>query len=995
MTTVSAGILGVQNSSALGSATGGTVVDSGATLRLDNGANIASEALTLSGTLDGRTNGGDVEYGGAITLAANAEFSAGGSGTFTVSGTVDGAGNQLTLNHGSPALDITGLISGTGTQVLKTGSGTATLSGANTYTGGAAIRQGTLIFTDQEALGTGTVSMGSVTTEQTLEFGASGMNLDNSFFIQNTNGANRTIRLDVAGTATGVISGNTDLRLSSAGIFRYDVGADDTLTNSGSISNGAGGGAGITKIGSGTLVLSGSNTYKGVTTVSAGTLKVTSKNALGNTTGATTVASGATLELAYAAGSPGNEIAENITLNGTGVGGTEGALKVTTDGSGGELSGNITLGSNATINTQARFDYSGDIGDGGSNYTLTKTGTEYSNFFAHSGTANYSTLAIAEGDFWATGINALPGTVSVANGAQLTLWGTSLAIAGDPDITFAGGSTFRTDRGGAYNVSIGGTMALDGTTTFAINRSDSTATIDSTISGSGTLLKKGAGTMILSSSNTMSGNFQMGTNTAGDTGGTVVLMDSAALGTKFVSWENDGTLEFGADNLTVASGMGVYFRADSDAVWRTLKLDLAGTTTGEMQGNIDIRRNVFRADVGDNDTLTLSGTIDSGNGGGGITKIGNGTLELTGPNTFNGGLTVDGGTVVLSNATNTFANKIDINAGEVQVAGSGRLNDQAIEIASGATFRWSSSAVADANNGYLDNAITGDGTFIKDGSSSELLVRGTNSIATIEINQGQLTGAGNVNALGTGATTIYLGDTSGSNSATMSYGGALAGTMTTKADIIVRAGSSGDKIYKKGNAGDITDNTTITLDDNLTVDSAASGTFTLGGVISGSGGLTKTNTGTLTLTGDNTYTGGTTVNAGILALNNTTTSNTTIAGDGTIGTFDVTISGGTLRNDANEQIANNASITMSSGAYSLNGATETIDGFTNSGGTFTTGAGTLTGLGNTITWSGGTNTINDGGTVQDQHFDVSGGTNTVEGGTTGGTLHVQSGRHRL
>ena len=82
---------------------------------------------------------------------------------------------------------------------------------------------------------------------------------------------------------------------------------------------------------------------------------------------------------------------------------------------------------------------------------------------------------------------------------------------------------------------------------------------------------------------------------------------------------------------------------------------------------------------------------------------------------------------------------------------------------------------------------------------------------------------------------------------------------------------------------------------------------------------------------------------------------------------------------------------MSSGAYSLNGATETIDAFTNSGGTFTTGAGTLIGLGNTITWSGGTNTINDGGTVQDTHWDVSGGTNTVEGGTTGGTLHVQSG----
>ena len=302
---------------------------------------------------------------------------------------------------------------------------------------------------------------------------------------------------------------------------------------------------------------------------------------------------------------------------------------------------------------------------------------------------------------------------------------------------------------------------------------------------------------------------------------------------------------------------------------------------------------------------------------------------------------------------------------------------------------------------YLDDgAITGDGTFIKDGSNSTLTlrncsVRGANSIATIEIlTKAPLHGRRKCRCPGSQAPPpIRLGDTSGSNSATMSYGGALSwhddhqGRHHRPGRVQRRP-----RLYKpRAIAADITDNTTITLDDNLTVDSAASGTFTLGGVISGSGGLTKTNTGTLTLTGDNTYTGGTTVNAGILALNNTTTSNTTIAGDGTIGTFDVTISGGTLRNDANEQIANNASITMSSGAYSLNGATETIDGFTNSGGTFTTGAGTLTGLGNTITWSGGTNTINDGGTVQDQHFDVSGGTNTVEGGATGGTLHVQSG----
>ncbi|MCA9267455.1 MAG: autotransporter-associated beta strand repeat-containing protein, partial [Planctomycetales bacterium] len=175
---------------------------------------------------------------------------------------------------------------------------------------------------------------------------------------------------------------------------------------------------------------------------------------------------------------------------------------------------------------------------------------------------------------------------------------------------------------------------------------------------------------------------------------------------------------------------------------------------------------------------------------------------------------------------------------------------------------------------------------------------------------------------------------------------------------------------------------------------------TLGGDAAVDGGLTKIGAGTLTLggAGANSYTGTTTVAAGTLALNKTAGVNA-IAGDGNTGTFDVLVTGGTLRHDSNEQIADSASVNMSSGAWNLNGQTETVWAFTNSGGDFTTGVGgTLIGLGNTMTWSGGTNTINADGTVMDQHFDISGGVNVVQGlagppvGTTsGGTLHVQSG----
>src|SRR5262249_19701189 len=88
---------------------------------------------------------------------------------------------------------------------------------------------------------------------------------------------------------------------------------------SGVIQNGTGT-TGFTKTGGGTEKLSGNTPFGGLTTVSAGTLQLASATALGSTAGATTVASGAVLDL------NGQTVgAENIALTGTASGGT-GAL---------------------------------------------------------------------------------------------------------------------------------------------------------------------------------------------------------------------------------------------------------------------------------------------------------------------------------------------------------------------------------------------------------------------------------------------------------------------------------------------------------------------------------------------------------------------------------------------------------------------------------------------------------------------------------------------
>ncbi len=164
------------------------------------------------------------------------------------------------------------------------------------------------------------------------------------------------------------------------------------------------------------------------------------------------------------------------------------------------------------------------------------------------------------------------------------------------------------------------------------------------------------------------------------------------------------------------------------------------------------------------------------------------------------------------------------------------------------------------------------------------------------------------------------------------------------------------------------------------------GNITVSGVIkTGAGAVIKEGNGTLTLSGSeaNTYLGPTVVNAGSLLLDKTA-GTTAIAGD-------ITISGGTLRWSASNQVADTSAITMTSGALDLNGKTETIAAFSNGGGVFMTGAGHLIGAGSTITWSGGTNTVNDGGKVEDSHIVITGGLNIVNGGTTGGVLQLNGG----
>jgi autotransporter-associated beta strand protein len=264
-TTVSAGVLKLSGGSAIGDFRD-VSVDTNGTLDL-NGSSETINRLTGSGTID--TSGGN----STLTVGKN-------NASFTFDGSLTNTLDALTLK--------------------KTGNGVLTLTGASTHIGGSSIAgddstTNTVNVQHNNALGTGefVFERGGI-----LELGVDGLNISNDIAMNNWSDGVRTIKLDLDGARTGEFSGDMSHRHTTFGRVEFNVGADDVLTYSGNITPaGTASGAGIKKVGSGTLALSGANTYKGKTAVTEGTLSLATGYTHGSSSGLYSVVGG-TLKIA-------------------------------------------------------------------------------------------------------------------------------------------------------------------------------------------------------------------------------------------------------------------------------------------------------------------------------------------------------------------------------------------------------------------------------------------------------------------------------------------------------------------------------------------------------------------------------------------------------------------------------------------------------------------------------------------------------------------------
>ncbi|EAX4860760.1 autotransporter outer membrane beta-barrel domain-containing protein, partial [Salmonella enterica] len=921
----------------------------------------------------------------------------------------------LELNTGG---DFDNAIGGTGS-VVKSGDKTLTLSGANSYTGGTTISGGTLVASNVEALGSG-----DVTDNATLELNTGGD------FANNIGGTgsvvksgDKTLTLSGTNSYTGgtTISGGTLVANNVEALGTGDVTNNATLelNTGGDFDNAISGSGQVVKSGDKTLTLSGANSYSGATTISGGTLIATHVNALGTgaidnrasllldasgqftvtdlTTesgGNTEIGAGSTLQATTLTQKSDSTLTINLngntvdpvihaasqvslagTLDITGVGDVLDSDPASTD----DLDTFTLIASDKTIAgdfeklTVAGMDadladfitVDGRIDDTGKQYELTTALTWYADRDdAVTDAHGTFNLTNADGSFAVNTV--LENVDATLDPASATGWdGTSLIKQGAGTLILNAENTYT----GGTTIS-GGTLVA--TNVDALGSGDVTddatlelntgGTFDNAIGGSGNVVKSGADTLTLSGSNSYTGGTTI-------SGGTLVASNVEALGTGDVT--NNATLELntGGDFINNIGGTGRVEKSGDD----TLTLSGSNTYTGGtlINGGTLVASNVEAlgtGDVTDNATLALNtgGTFDNAiSGSGQVVKSGDETLTLSGTNSYTGGTTISGGTLVATN---------------VEALGSGDVTDDAtLELNTGGTF---------------DNAISGSGQVVKSGDKM-LTLSGANSYSggTL-ISDGTLV-ASNVEALGTGDVT---------NNATLALntGGDFTNNISGSGQV-VKSGDdtltlSGANSYTGGTTisggtlvatnvdalgtGDVTNSSTLELNTGGTFDNA----------ISGSGQVVKSGDETLTLSGSNTYTGGTLISGGTLVATNVdalgtgdVTDNATLELN-TGGTFDNVISG-------SGQVVKSGDDTLTlSGANSYTGGTLISGGTLVATSVEALGSGDVTDNAVLELNTGGTfdNAISGSGQVVksgDKTLTLS-GANSYTGGTTisGGTL---------
>jgi fibronectin-binding autotransporter adhesin len=687
----------------------------------------------------------------------------------------------------------------------------------------------------------------------------------------------------------------------------------------------------LTKVGFGTLVLAGNNTYTGATTVVAGKLILSGSNA--SATGVTTVNGGV---IQYESPASINGTGRKVTVNARGAvvfGPSFGAGNIPTAllgrivaASAGTIAADNYAGTNFDFNTPGlTAAYLGAVGDVTYTGTLTPNGTAY-RLGGGGGTLTYTQVLtgsgyslVVGGDVVLSAANDYTGVTTVSRNGTLSV--SSLANAGQSSnlgaygaagaagVVLTGGSTLR------YT---GGSTSIDrGFTLSGIN-----CTVD--VSSGGTALtfgncSLGAYTLIV----TGGAGSSLSIGSAALTGATTLYPTTANLAVASVSGGYNLTLSGTAGASAINGEIGIGSREltkSGSSTWAlsgsnnytgvtivtggVLRLDSAGAlpggigTTGGTSG-LTFNGGVIGLGAGDfTRALASAGIVTGVNfaGAGGWAAYGadrlvnlGGASDTIDWGTGNTGFF--GYTVILgaSTATHTVTLQNPLNLGTA--ARTVQADDGAAEIDG-------------ALSGLLSSTSTGGG-LVKSGAGTLALTNAANTYAgatnisagVLSVGKladggqassiGQSTNADTNLLLGNGATLKYVG-AGDSTDRRFRFNGSLAGL-----SVSLDASGAGP-INFTSTTGPSHSNANQTRTLKLIGNNTGENTLAANIGNNGTGVLSviKDGPGTWVLSGVNTYTGATTINKGTLLLNAnqslatgavTVQSDATLGGNGTIG----------------------------------------------------------------------------------------------------------------
>lgn len=824
-----------------------------------------------------------------------------------------GADNATIRVDAAKIASVSGVIDGAG-QLTKSGDGTLILNGVNTYSGGTKLAGGTLSVSADQNLGDASSGLaidgGALALTQSFDstrdviIGAGGAVIDTATASTNvfTGLISGTGGLTKHGAGTMVLgedasySGGT---LISAGTLQIGNGGDrgnilgdisnngilafdrsDNYEFSGTIS----GSGNVRHIGGGVTTLSGINSYSGGTSVTGGgVLSVSQDLNLGAVSGGVTLdnstlllTSGFSTGRAITIGPNGGTVQTmsgqtntllgnmsgsgaltksgdgTLVLSGTNThtGGTfvmGGVLSVASDASLGGAFGSVTLDS-GTLLLSSNFDTARTFyvnAGGGTIQTLLGNTNVVSGVISGTGRLTKA----GDGTLVLTGTNLYQGGTALNGGV--------LAVGADLNLGLPTGAL-------EFD---GGTLLL--TNSFSNNRSVSlnagggsietvlgqSNTFSGLISGIGGLTKAGAGTLVLSGSNSYTGGTRLN-------GGVLSVSADANLG--------DASSELSLDGGTLLMSSSF----DND---RSVTLESGGGTLHNSSGI----------------TNSFNGVIS---GSGPLIKSGDGKIILSGTNTYAGGTDIIGGVLSVSADGNLGA-----------VTGGLTIDNATLQLTNsfdtGRTVTVTGTATVESETGSLNtllSAVGGNGKLSKTGGGTLILGNNNSYTGGTEILGGTLSVSqdNGLGAAGTGiridnGTLLLTGNTVSSRAITIGAAGGtiengsgitneIAGTISGSGQL-VKAGDgtlilSADNSYTGGTniadgilqvgAGGITGSlgSTGVVSNEGTLAFNRLDDVIIANTVIGSGGLQQNGTGKLTLTADSTFTGDTVVNSGILEL---------------------------------------------------------------------------------------------------------------------------------